>query len=93
MVTEGMEDLLHLLQMLGARPAKQQNVIEENENKLPNKRAQHIIHNDLESRGCVDQPKGHHQELKVSTMCAKSSCRCRLDACTLGDSHCRGQAW
>ena len=61
-----------MLEMLGPRRAVNENVVEENQHEPAEEGAEHIVHQCLECRRGVGEPKRHHQELEVAVVGAES---------------------
>ena len=70
-VAERLEDDGYMLQVLGPRSVVYQDIIKEHQHEPAKERSEHVIHQRLESRWCVGETEGHHQELIVSLMSAK----------------------
>ena len=63
---------LNMLQVFLPCADIDENVIEEYQHKLPQLTTENVVHTRLECGRSIGQPKGHHQELKVTVITSES---------------------
>ena len=73
MLFENLKGCSEMVKVLFIVRAVYHDIIKEYQNKSPQVRLKNVIHEGLEGRWCIGQPKRHYKELIVSFMSSKSS--------------------